>query len=594
MKKTIRLLFLCVLTLLLLAGCSSKGISGSSEKVRIRLQGQVAPFSAILANEKDAMVVDPAKVTSLHISSPSNEDLEALKYFVNLKFLRIDNYMDNGSREPLDLSPLQNLPLVGLSLAGFNAAKPLSLASLAPVGSIKTLAILDLEHCQVTSVKPLSGLTGLRRLSIKDGSGVRIGDLDSLSNILNMGVMSSEIEEAKEWNFGPYRDGEPLLGLLVSNGNSPSEVEAVMDAIADKRISGPDPGHTDAPEPSVTETTAPAATEPATEITEPPADTAELYYYVEYETVTIAPNGEALITLYLEAYDHMGNLAWVTSWNNLRSTELMIASKTVAVGGKLFKEVTGELYCLDAVTGKRLWNFPLGGGGAVLYPYKGRLFVTCYYGIFLNCVDLETGVILWTLHNPAEYYWGHLLYEKDGAIVVGYGENQFLKISCEDAKILDRWVDDTYVDTSIRFPAASATSVLSGETPLQYDPINLTDGDHRTVWAEGVPGYGINERVQLWRDIPADIRRINILNSDNASSDGFYDSGRLKKIQLNFSDGQYIIYEVNPEKTSNLRYINLVFSKPVTTEYIMLTILDVFEGTKYDTTYITDITAYPW
>jgi hypothetical protein len=63
---------------------------------------------------------------------------------------------------------------LALDISGFEAEKPISIKSLEPIGNIESLAILDLDHCQVTSVKDLAGLTGLSRLSIKDGKDIRL------------------------------------------------------------------------------------------------------------------------------------------------------------------------------------------------------------------------------------------------------------------------------------------------------------------------------------------------------------------------------------------------------------------------------------
>jgi hypothetical protein len=114
MKKTICILLLAsFLAILVLSGCSSKGISGNEDEVRISIYGQVTPASAVISKEDGPLVVDPKKVTSLYISSPSNSDLKTLKYFVNLKYLRIDEFYGKKKYDTYDLSPLQDLPLIG-------------------------------------------------------------------------------------------------------------------------------------------------------------------------------------------------------------------------------------------------------------------------------------------------------------------------------------------------------------------------------------------------------------------------------------------------------------------------------------------------
>src|SRR5690554_487155 len=148
MKKTYSILLLVsFLAIFVLTGCSSKGISGNEDEVRISLYGEVGPASAIISKDKDSIVVDPSKVTSLYISNPGNSDLVPLKYFTNLKYLRIDDFFTEKKSDTYDLSPLRDLPLVALDIAGLDSEKPMSIKSLEPIGNIESLAILNLEHC---------------------------------------------------------------------------------------------------------------------------------------------------------------------------------------------------------------------------------------------------------------------------------------------------------------------------------------------------------------------------------------------------------------------------------------------------------------
>ncbi|NLY70810.1 MAG: hypothetical protein GX076_03900, partial [Clostridiales bacterium] len=287
MKKTYSVLLLVsLLTILLLTGCSSKGISGKEDEVRISLYGEVAPASAVISKEKDSIVVDPKKVTSLYISNPANSDLIPLKYFTNLKYLRIDDFFTEKKYDTYDLSPLKDLPLVGLDISGMDSTKPMSIKSLEPIGNIKSLAILNLEHCQVTSVKDLAELTSLSSLYIKDASDIKIEDLSSLSGLINMEEMSDIIEESKEWKFGPYilSEDEPLLGLTISNGNSEEEIEALRSAIFDNKR-GLDQVSTK-------------------------EDDTDIYYFIEYSTHKFdSNNNEALVNVFLEAFDKKGEPA---------------------------------------------------------------------------------------------------------------------------------------------------------------------------------------------------------------------------------------------------------------------------------------------
>jgi len=587
MKKTFQIFYICFFILLILSGCSSKeGISGNENKVRISVNAQVAPSSAVISDEKDALVVDPKKVASLYISSPANSDLAALKYFVNLKYLRIDNYVSNDKNDTYDFSSIEDLPLVGLSIAGFDSEKPISIKSLEPIGNIKSLAILDLEYCQVTSVKDLAGLRKLRRLYIKDGSDIKIEDLSSLSGLTKLGEMSDLIEESREWKFGPYslNGEEPMLGLLISNGNSQAEIDEVSTAIlSNKKGSGQYAVKEDEPGNSGETAVITKAENSETE------EEADLYYFKEYSTYN-AVDGETVINIFLEAYDRMGSLAWNYSWKNIRPTELDVDSEPVAYDGKVYKEVSGTLYCLDSTSGKKLWeNADDVGGGTIIYPYKGRIYITSYYGNVLTCLDKDSGAKIWAIED-SDKYWGYIIYGKDDAIIVGYGEGNSLSAHYEDGRILEQGQDIVYPDESIRWDRASASSVLEGNND-RYGAMNVVDKNPQTAWAEGAAGYGINEWIQIERDGLENVARILISNGYHKSQELYDKNGKLRKFRLDFSDGQYIYYEVDKDITS-LKNVKVIFNKPVSTNFIKLTVLDAFGGSKYEDTCITDIVAY--
>lgn len=573
MKKTICILLLAsFLAILVLSGCSSKGISGNEDEVRISIFGQLTPASAVISKEDGALVVDPKKVTSLQISSPSNTDLKTLKYFVNLKYLRIDNSMERKKYDTYDLTPLQDLPLIGLDISGFEAAKPISIKSLEPIGNIESLAILDLNHCQVTSVKDLAGLTGLSRLSITDGKDFRIEDLSSLSNLTKLGEITDEIVESKKWKFGPYiTEDEPLLGLMISNGNSEEEIAELNEAILNNKNGvGQD------------------STNDSTK-----NDDSDIYYFKQDRSHKPDNKYGALLTVRLEAFNKMGEPVWNYSWENLKPTELDVASEAVAYDGKVYIEVTGTLYCLDGKSGKKLWeNSNDVGGGTVIYPYRGRIYLTSYYGNILTCLDKDSGAKIWSIEDK-DLYWGYVIFSHNDEIIVGYGdvyEGYFISAHYQDGRILDQWRNGVVLDESIRWDRARASSVLDGNE-ARYGAMNIIDKNPETAWSEGVESYGVNEWVQVERNGLADISEILISNGYHKSQETFDNNGSLKRFRLDFSQGQYIYYEVDENKTGS-KHIRILFDRPISTDSIRLTILDVFKGSKYEDTCITDIVAY--
>ncbi|NLM20374.1 MAG: PQQ-binding-like beta-propeller repeat protein, partial [Peptococcaceae bacterium] len=438
-------------------------------------------------------MVDPKKVTSLYISNPKNADLEALKYFVNLKYLRIDDFFTEKEYDTYDLSPLRDLPLVILNIAALDPEKPISLKSLEPIGNIESLAILDLNHCQVTSIKDLAELTGLSRLSITDGKDIRIEDLSSLSNLTKLGEITDEVIDSKEWKFGPYiTEDEPLLGLMISNGNSEEEIAELNEAILNNKNGvGQD------------------STNDSTK-----QEKSDFYYFKQYSSHKSDQKYGALITVTLEAFDKMGKPVWNYSWENLRPTELDVASEAVAYDGKVYIAVTGTLYCLDGKSGKKLWeNSNDVGGGTVIYPYRRQIYLTSYYGNVLTCLDKDNGAKIWAIDDK-DLYWGYTIFGNNDEIIAGYGdmaEGCFISAHYQDGRILDQWRNGVVKDESIRWDWAWASSVLDGNK-AKYGAEKILDKDPQTAWSEGAEGYGINEWIQIERDGSTDLSEIIISN----------------------------------------------------------------------------------
>jgi outer membrane protein assembly factor BamB len=318
----------------------------------------------------------------------------------------------------------------------------------------------------------------------------------------------------------------------------------------------------------------------------------DIYYFKEYSSHKSA-NNEILINIYLEAFDKMGNPIWDYSWENIRPTELSEASETVAYDGKVYKEVFGTLYCFDGKSGKKLWeNSNDVGGGTVIYPYRERIYITSYYGNILTCLDKDSGARIWAIEDN-DLYWGYVIFSHNDEIIVGYGdayEGYFISAHYQDGRILDQWHDGVIPDDDIRWDRATASSVLEGNQ-TRYGAMNLIDKNSETAWAEGANGYGIDEWVQVERDGLVDIRKILISNGYHKSQETYNNNGRLRRFRLEFSQDRYIYYEVDEDKADS-KHVHITFDRPVSTDFIKLTILDVFKGSKYEDTCITDIVAH--
>lgn len=121
----------------------------------------------------------------------------------------------------------------------------------------------------------------------------------------------------------------------------------------------------------------------------------------------------------------------------------------------------------------------------------------------------------------------------------------------------------------------------------QKHPIaNIFDNNISTAWVEGKPGDGIGEWIKIGFEPDFELNQINIVNGYAKSKTIYEANNRLKKVKITFPDGKSEEYLL---KDNVLDYQVLKLSKPVTTNSIKITIMEIYKGTKYNDTCISEI-----
>lgn len=134
-----------------------------------------------------------------------------------------------------------------------------------------------------------------------------------------------------------------------------------------------------------------------------------------------------------------------------------------------------------------------------------------------------------------------------------------------------------------------SSSYLTEETSkgtIYSKPSNVFDGNEKTAWSEGVKGSGIGEWMTVYGDGVSVVERITFLNGYNKSSNLYEWNDRIKVMRVAFSDESFEDIELDDVY---MEYQTYVFDKPVNTEYITFTILEVYEGSKYADCCISEI-----
>lgn len=131
--------------------------------------------------------------------------------------------------------------------------------------------------------------------------------------------------------------------------------------------------------------------------------------------------------------------------------------------------------------------------------------------------------------------------------------------------------------------AIKASSAKIEENSRLYSVRNLIDRDSKTAWVPASNKSGIGEWVEFSFDEPMQVNSLNLTNGYAKSDESFTRNNRIKTAILEFGDGSKS--KVTLKDTSKPQII------PVRkrTRTIRITISEVYKGTKYDDTCLSDV-----
>jgi len=132
---------------------------------------------------------------------------------------------------------------------------------------------------------------------------------------------------------------------------------------------------------------------------------------------------------------------------------------------------------------------------------------------------------------------------------------------------------------------ACVSSVLDPQFGNRYGPGNLVDVNPATAWVEGVKGDGVGEAFVIRFKAPATVSRLHLMNGYNKNRDIFIKNNRVRSFVVTTSGGQS--FDVSMSDESGWQTIEL--PSPVEATWIALEIGDVFRGSKYRDTAISEL-----
>lgn len=205
------------------------------------------------------------------------------------------------------------------------------------------------------------------------------------------------------------------------------------------------------------------------------------------------------------------------------------------------------------------------------------------YDIYYNIFNMQKNMMVYTYDSVQQSQWCDITIELDGGEYAGSCTREYWaeKVSYEEKISND-------IIAGVR-----ASSTLAPQSDSRgnytYVPENAVDGDYNTAWVEGVDGTGAGQYIELDFDAKHAVNGIEISNGYRKRKDLYEKNSRVRTVRICFSDGEMEEYVLDDVFQGTQR---IDFSKAHETEYIRIEIVDVYEGTKYQDTCITDMSIY--
>lgn len=133
----------------------------------------------------------------------------------------------------------------------------------------------------------------------------------------------------------------------------------------------------------------------------------------------------------------------------------------------------------------------------------------------------------------------------------------------------------------------TSSSVIKQDNGVTNPPINLFDGDDKTNWQEGVDGPGIGEYVYYTFDREYMVSALTFHLGNWKESKYFYGNNRPKTLVIAMGDESWVV-----EFPDAWEEYGIEFSAPVKADDLRLTISEVYQGTDWDDTPITDVNVW--
>lgn len=285
-------------------------------------------------------------------------------------------------------------------------------------------------------------------------------------------------------------------------------------------------------------------------------------------------------TYRIEMYDNNFDPVWRYDYRDLERTEAY-ARPPLIYEDKLVVNVQGIVSVLDLLTGQFLYEVETSQRLSDVYVKDDELYVLYYEDHLISVFDIHTGETL--RHIDYDVSGLNDLYVNDKIIAFERTDDDFLR----NALAFDL---DGNFDKRMRFHEEDETKVvwdLAESSDESETASAVIDMNRRTSWHENVKGYGEKEWIELTRMDFTVVKKLFIYNGDHSSEKNYMENAKIKVADISIGDGKSFTYIFDEFVYDQVDVIEFV--KPITADYVFITIVEVEPGTMFKNTTISEI-----